>query len=100
MRMNAIVSQTVRGEARRLPTRTDIGGRSPPTVALQWTTAAGATSHRGVTTPFEVLFSITLYRDGRIRISGKPRRDRLPEILRMVAEAIETGATVLDEEGG
>jgi hypothetical protein len=51
-----------------------------------------------MSTPFEVLFSVTLYRDGQIRVDGHGRRDRMPEILRMIADSLEAGATVLSEE--
>lgn len=56
-----------------------------------------------MTTPFEVLFSVTLYRDGSIAVGGKPKsgtlQSTLPEILRMIALSIEDGSTVLNEEG-
>lgn len=45
----------------------------------------------------EVLFSITVYRSGELRIEGHGRQEKLPEILRMIALAIEGGATVLRE---
>lgn len=61
-------------------------------------TAGLDTTFNIVMTDFEVLFCITLYRDGRLRIDGKPRTERLPEILRMIALSIESGATVLEEE--
>lgn len=48
--------------------------------------------------PFEVLFSITVYRDGQIRIGGHGREQALPGILRIIAEAIEAGAVALREE--
>ncbi len=55
-----------------------------------------------MTTPFEVLFSITVYRDGQIRVSGRPARgtyaEALPAVLRTIAEAIEAGAVLLTEE--
>lgn len=47
----------------------------------------------------EVLFSVTLYRDRTIAIGGHGRYSAIPDILRMVAEAIESGATVLTEDG-
>jgi hypothetical protein len=51
-----------------------------------------------MSTPFEVLFTLTLYRDGQIRIDGHGRKDRMPEILRMIADSLEAGATVLSED--
>jgi hypothetical protein len=45
----------------------------------------------------DYLFSITLYRDGSLRIDGHGRRQALPEILRMIALALENGATTLAE---
>jgi hypothetical protein len=48
----------------------------------------------------DYLFSITLYRDGSLRIDGHGRRQALPEILRMIALALENGATTLTEYGG
>ena len=51
-----------------------------------------------MTAPFEVLFTVTLYRDGQIRIGGHGRTNALPDILRMIAEAIEGGELVLHEE--
>ena len=45
--------------------------------------------------PHNFLFSVTLYRDGTIRIDGHGRHDAMPAILRMIADSIEAGATVL-----
>jgi hypothetical protein len=62
------------------------------------TSRRGATSYTGMTSPpHEFLFSVTLYRDGAIRIDGHGRRHALPDILRMIALSIENGATVLGE---
>jgi hypothetical protein len=47
----------------------------------------------------EYLFSITMYRDGTLRIDGKGRRDALPDILRMIALSLEAGHTALTEYG-
>lgn len=47
----------------------------------------------------DYLFSITLYLDGSLRIDGHGRRQALPEILRMIALALENGATTLTEYG-
>lgn len=49
-------------------------------------------------TSFEYLFSLTLYRDGQLRISGRPDPAQLPSILRMIADSIEAGATIMEEE--
>jgi hypothetical protein len=46
----------------------------------------------------EVLFALTVYRDGQIRVEGKAWLGSMPEVLRTIAEAIESGATVLSEE--
>lgn len=46
-------------------------------------------------TPFQVLFSLTLHRDGTIEISGRPREGAIPDILRMIAAALESGALTL-----
>lgn len=55
-----------------------------------------------MTTPFEVLFSITIYRDGQIGVAGRPVRgtlqQKLPAVLRMIADSIEDGATLLSED--
>lgn len=40
----------------------------------------------------DYLMTLTLYRDGRLRVDGQARRDALPGILRTLAEAIEAGA--------
>lgn len=45
----------------------------------------------------DYLFSITLYRDGSLRIDGHGRREALPDILRMIALSLENGATTLSE---
>lgn len=37
------------------------------------------------------LFTITLHRDGAIEVSGGPKNDKLPEILRIIADALEAG---------
>lgn len=50
--------------------------------------------------PNNFLFSITLYRDGQLRIDGHGHRERLPDILRMIADSLEAGATVLNSEDG
>lgn len=42
------------------------------------------------------LFSVTVYRDGTLRVNGHGRREALPEILRMIAEALEDGRIVFD----
>lgn len=66
------------------------------------TPTEGATSLGGMTTPFEVLFSLTVYRDGNVTLGGTPRgpvRVALPEVLRTIALAVEDGALVFDEEG-
>lgn len=41
------------------------------------------------------LFAITLYRDGQLQIDGRGREDKLPEILRIIADALEAGQTKL-----
>lgn len=55
-----------------------------------------------MTTPFEVLFSFTLYRDGQISVSGKPvqgtLQQMLPPVLRLIADSIEDGSTLLRED--
>lgn len=51
-------------------------------------------------TPFEVLFTVTVYRDGRIRVGGHGRHEAMPKILRLIADSIEAGATVLHEDEG
>lgn len=43
------------------------------------------------------LFGITVYRDGTVRINGHGRREALPEILRMIADALESGELVLEQ---
>jgi len=50
-------------------------------------------------TAFELLFSVTLYRTGEIRFDGRGRTEAIPDILRIVALAIESGATILTEYG-
>lgn len=50
--------------------------------------------------PHNFLFSVTLYRDGSLRIDGHGRRQALPEILRLIATSIESGATVLGTLSG
>lgn len=45
--------------------------------------------------PHEFLFSITVYRDGTLAISGHGRRQALPDILRMIAASLEAGHTTL-----
>jgi ribonuclease HIII len=42
------------------------------------------------------LFSIIVYRSGHVQINGHGRREALPEILRMIAQALETGELVLE----
>lgn len=43
------------------------------------------------------MFSVTLYRDGQIRIDGKAKQEAIPDVLRLVARALEDGQTVLSE---
>lgn len=64
---------------------------------MVWTGGLGATCRRGMTA-FEVLFSVTVYRDGQIRISGHGKHAMMPSILRRIADSIEAGATVLHED--
>lgn len=47
----------------------------------------------------DYLFSVTLYRDGQIRIDGHGRHENMADILRMIALSIESGATILNEYG-
>lgn len=63
---------------------------------LNRTAPVGATSPQCMAA-FEVLFSVTVYRTGEIRIDGHGRREALPEILRIVASSIEAGVTILSE---
>lgn len=47
-----------------------------------------------------ILFQLTLYRDSTIAVRGRPvegkdYHEAVVEVLRIVAEAIESGATVL-----
>lgn len=44
------------------------------------------------------MFSITVYRDGTLRVNGHGRREALPDILRMIAEGLEDGQIVFDIE--
>lgn len=61
----------------------------------------GPTSRSGMDqTPNNFLFSVTLYRDGTLRIDGHGRRQALPDILRMIADSLESGATTLGEWDG
>lgn len=50
--------------------------------------------------PFDVLFSLTIYRDGRVRLTTHNRR-RDPALitatLRDIALAVESGALILSE---
>ncbi len=49
----------------------------------------------------EPLFSLTLYPDGTLAIDGHGKEDRLPDILRVIAEALESGTTRMARlEGG
>lgn len=48
--------------------------------------------------PNNFLFSVTLYRDGQLRIDGHGHRERLPDILRMIADSLEAGHTVLSHD--
>lgn len=49
-----------------------------------------------------MLFSLTVYRDGRVRHTGRAPRGRyaaaMPAVLRDIAAAIEAGALVLSAE--
>lgn len=49
----------------------------------------------------EILFSLTVYQDGRLQLSGSPRsgtvQQVLPGVLRTIADSVESGATVLEE---
>jgi hypothetical protein len=56
------------------------------------TAPPGSTFDQDMSSPFEVLFTLTLYRDGQIRIDGHGRKDRMPEILRMIASLLDAGA--------
>lgn len=42
-----------------------------------------------------VLISVTLYEDRTIYIDGRARAEKIPVILRIIADAIESGATLL-----
>lgn len=46
----------------------------------------------------EHLFSVTLYRDGTVRISGHPKQGTIADILRIIADAIDAGDLPLSEE--
>lgn len=48
--------------------------------------------------PNNFLFSITLYRDGQLRIDGHGHRERLPDILRLIADSLEAGHTALSHD--
>jgi hypothetical protein len=50
---------------------------------------------------FDVLFALTVYRDGQVRFAGRPRgplTEAVPAVLREIALAIEDGALILSEE--
>ncbi len=55
-----------------------------------------------MSTPFEIMFSFTLSRDGRVTVSGRPVRGSLPQVLpgvlRMIADSVEDGSTLLQED--
>jgi len=46
----------------------------------------------------DVLMVLTLHRDGTMSIDGHARPEKLPEILRIVAEGIESGRAELREK--
>jgi hypothetical protein len=48
-------------------------------------------------TDHEFLFSVTVYRDGQIRVDGKGNHAAMPSILRLIAASLENGSTVLGE---
>jgi hypothetical protein len=54
-----------------------------------------------MTTPQpDVLFSVTLYLDGTLQIGGKTLvTGTLADVLRLIADSLESGATVLRESG-
>lgn len=63
------------------------------------TTGVGATSWEGME-PFAVLFSLTIYRSGQVRLTThNGRRDPalIAATLREIALAVESGALILSE---
>lgn len=51
-----------------------------------------------------ILFQVTLYRDRTIAVRGRPvegkdYHEAVAEVLRIVADAIESGATILSDTG-
>lgn len=49
------------------------------------------------TGPAVKLFEVTLFADGQLAIDGHAKRSAIPLILRMIAESIERGETIMTD---